>query len=44
MVFHSNFLSGMHGFRYNEVLLPAGYDVIMIFLPGVLQAIIYDGF
>jgi len=20
----------MHGFRYNEVLLPAGYDVIMI--------------
>jgi len=24
--FHSNFLSGMHGFRDNEVLLQAGYN------------------
>jgi len=30
----------MHGFQYNEVILPAGYDVIMIFPPGVLQAIV----
>jgi len=30
IAFHSNFLSGMHGFRYNEVLLPTGYDVIVI--------------
>jgi len=28
--FHSNFLSGMHGFRDNEVLLPTRYDIIMI--------------
>jgi len=30
LVFHINLLSGMHGFRDNEVLLQAGYDVIMI--------------
>jgi len=30
----SNFLSGMHGFRDNEVLLQAGYDVIVISPPG----------
>jgi len=30
IVFHSNFLSGMHGFRDNEVLLQGGYDVIVI--------------
>jgi len=29
-VFHSNILSGMHGFRDNEVSLPTGYDVIVI--------------
>jgi len=29
----------MHGFRYNEVLLPAGYDVIMIYPPGGASAI-----
>jgi len=29
-VFHSNFLSVMHGFRDNEVLLPTGNDVIVI--------------
>jgi len=28
------FLSKMHGFRDNEVLLQAGYDVIVITLPG----------
>jgi len=32
---HSNFLSGMHGFQDNEVLLQAGYDVIVISQPGV---------
>jgi len=31
IAFHSNFLSGMHGFRDKEVLLPTGYDVIVIF-------------
>jgi len=30
IAFHSNFLSGMHGFRDNEVLLQAGYGVIVI--------------
>jgi len=30
LMIHSNFLSGMHGFRDNEVLLPTGYNVIMI--------------
>jgi len=30
IVFYSNFLSGMHGFRDNEVLFKAGYDVIVI--------------
>jgi len=30
IVFHSNFLYVMHGFRDNEVLLQAGYDVIVI--------------
>jgi len=28
-VFKINFLSGMHGFRDNEVLLQAGCDVIV---------------
>jgi len=28
ILIHRNFLSEMHGFRYNEVLLQAGYDVI----------------
>jgi len=42
-VIHSNFLSGMHGFRDNEVLLQAGYDVIMISW-WALQAIFHDGF
>jgi len=30
IVFHCKFLSGIHGFRYNEVLLPDKYDVIVI--------------
>jgi len=29
IAFHINFLSGMHDFRDNEVLLPTGYDVIV---------------
>jgi len=34
IVIHSNFLSAMDGFRDNEVLLQAGFDVIVIFRPG----------
>jgi len=34
IAFHSNFLSGMHGFRDNDVLLPTGYDVIALFPLG----------
>jgi len=34
IAFHSNFLSGLYGFRDNEVLLQAGYDVIAISPPG----------
>jgi len=34
IAFHSTFLSGMHGFRDNHVLLQVGYDVIMISPPG----------
>jgi len=34
IAFHNNFLSGMHGFRDNEVLLQAGYDIIVISLLG----------
>jgi len=30
IAYHSNFLSVMHGFRDNEVLLQAGYDVVVI--------------
>jgi len=30
IVFNINFLSGMHGFRDNEILLQGGYDVIVI--------------
>jgi len=33
IVIHSNFLSVMYGFRDNEVLLQAGYDVIVISPP-----------
>jgi len=34
IVIQSNFLSVMHGFRDNGVLLQAGYDVIVILPPG----------
>jgi len=34
IAFHSNFLSAMNGFRDNEVLLPTGYDAIVISPPG----------
>jgi len=34
ITFLSNFLSAMHGFRDNDVLLQAGYDAILIFPPG----------
>jgi len=34
IAFHSNFLSGMHGFRDNVVLFLAGCDVIVISPPG----------
>jgi len=30
IVFRSNLSIGMHGFRVNDVLLIAGYDVIVI--------------
>jgi len=42
IVFHSNFSSVKHGFRDNEVLLQAGYDVIVISLLGGLQASFHD--
>jgi len=42
-VFHNNFVSGMHGFWDNKVLLQTGYDVIMI-SSEALQMIIQDGF
>jgi len=32
--FNKTFLSGMHGFRENMVLLQAGYDAIVISPPG----------
>jgi len=34
----------MHGFRDNEVLLQAGYDVTVIFPLGALPAKFHDGF
>jgi len=34
IAFHSKFLSAMHGFRDNEVLLSTGCDVIVISPPG----------
>jgi len=36
--FNSNDSSGMHGFRDNEILLPTGYDVIVIYPPGVASS------
>jgi len=34
IVIHCNFLTRVHGFRDNEVLLQVGYDVIVISPPG----------
>jgi len=34
----------MHGFRDNEVLLQAGYDVIVISPPGGASGDFHDGF
>jgi len=34
IVIHSNFVSGMHGFRDYELLLQVRYYVIAISLPG----------
>jgi len=34
IAFHSNFLYVMHGFHNNEVLLLAGYEIIVIFPLG----------
>jgi len=44
IAFYSNFLSVMHGFRNNEVLLQAGYDFIVISSPGVASRYFEDGF
>jgi len=44
ILIHSNFLFAMHGFRDNEVLLQAGYDVIVISSIGGASAIFHDGF
>jgi len=44
IVFHINFLSGMHGFRDNEVLLQGGYDVIVTSPPGGASGEFPDGF
>jgi len=33
-VFNSNFYCAMHGFQDNEVFLPTGYGVIVIFPTG----------
>jgi len=41
---HGNFLSGMHGFWDNEVLLQAGYDVNVISPPGDALGDFYIGF
>jgi len=43
IVFHINFLSGMHGFRDNEVFLQGWYDVIMISPLGVFHTGFVDG-
>jgi len=40
---HSNFLSGMHVFRDNEVLLQTGYDVIVISPPRGVSRRFFDG-
>jgi len=44
IMFHGNFLSAMHGFRDNEVLLPNGYDVIFSPPPGGAARTFQHGF
>jgi len=44
IVFHINFLSGMHGFQDNEGLLTTGYDVIVISPPGGASCYLCKGF
>jgi len=44
IVIPSNFLFVMHGFRDNEVLLQARYDVIVISSLGALPANFHDKF
>jgi len=45
MTFYTNFLSRLHGFRDNDVLLHARYGVIVwFFRQGVLPANFYDEF
>jgi len=44
IVFYNNFLSEMHGFRDNEVLLQGGYDNIVISPLQALQANFLDRF
>jgi len=34
IAFHGNFVSAMHGFRDNKIVLPTGYDVIVSPPPG----------
>jgi len=41
-VIQSNFLSAMHDFRDNEVLLQTIYDVVVIYQPAI-QAIFHGG-
>jgi len=42
--FHSNFLSGMHGFRDDEVLLSTGYDVMSVIRQWAMQALFHAVF
>jgi len=42
IVIYSNFLSAMHNFRDNEVLLQAGYESLWFFRQGSLHAILHD--
>jgi len=44
IVYYSNFLSGMHGFRDKEVLLHDIYDVIVISPPWGVSRDFHDGF
>jgi len=43
IVIHNNVLAAMLGFRDHEVLLQAGYDVIVTSSPGGASGDVYDG-